>query len=148
MILDRLENLANYVSLHPLFVETVDYLQHCDISHLEVGKKELKGRDLNINIAQTDPKTKEEARQEAHRQYIDIQIPLTGTEVMGYSPLESCKKTLIPYNEEKDIIFFEGFAQNYVAVKPGMFAIFFPQDVHAPGITPTGVKKLIIKVKA
>ena len=28
-----------------------------------------------------------------------------------------------------------------------MFAIFFPQDGHAPGITPDGVKKIIVKVK-
>ena len=26
--------------------------------------------------------------------------------------------------------------------------IFFPQDGHAPGITPDGVKKVIVKVKA
>ncbi|MFR9263152.1 MAG: YhcH/YjgK/YiaL family protein [Bacteroides cellulosilyticus] len=29
-----------------------------------------------------------------------------------------------------------------------MFAIFFPQDGHAPGISPDGVKKVIVKVKA
>ena len=42
----------------------------------------------------------------------------------------------------------EGLAETYIAVKPGMFAIFFPQDGHAPGITPDGVKKVIVKVKA
>ena len=51
-------------------------------------------------------------------------------------------------NVEKDITFFEGLAETYIAVKPGMFAIFFPQDGHAPGITPDGVKKVIVKVKA
>ena len=53
-----------------------------------------------------------------------------------------------PYSEEKDITFFEGPADSYIDVKPGMFAIFFPQDGHAPAITPNGVKKIIIKVKA
>ena len=28
-----------------------------------------------------------------------------------------------------------------------MFAIFFPADGHAPGITQTGLKKIIVKVK-
>jgi beta-galactosidase beta subunit len=28
-----------------------------------------------------------------------------------------------------------------------MFTLFFPEDGHAPGITPTGLKKIIIKVK-
>ena len=61
---------------------------------------------------------------------------------------KDCVPTNAPYNVEKDITFFEGLAETYIAVKPGMFAIFFPQDGHAPGITPDGVKKVIVKVKA
>ena len=72
----------------------------------------------------------------------------SGTEIMGYTAAKDCVPADAPYNEEKDITFFEGLAETYVAVKPGMFAIFFPQDGHAPGITPDGVKKVIVKVKA
>ena len=67
---------------------------------------------------------------------------------MGYTAAKDCVPADAPYNVEKDITFFEGLAETYVAVKPGMFAIFFPQDGHAPGITPDGVKKVIVKVKA
>lgn len=115
---------------------------------MEIGKTELKGKDLLVNIAQTKPKTKEEAKLETHNEFIDIQIPLSGTEVMGYTAAKDCVPADAPYNVEKDITFFEGLAETYVAVKPGMFAIFFPQDGHAPGITPDGVKKVIVKVKA
>mgnify|MGYP001536388235 FL=1 len=101
-----------------------------------------------MNIAQTKPKTKEEAKLETHNEFIDIQIPLSGTEIMGYTAAKDCVPTNAPYNVEKDITFFEGLAETYVAVKPGMFAIFFPQDGHAPGVTPDGVKKVIVKVKA
>ncbi|WP_418820127.1 YhcH/YjgK/YiaL family protein, partial [Phocaeicola sp.] len=83
-----------------------------------------------------------------HKDYIDIQIPLSGTEIMGYTAAQDCLPVDAPYNAEKDITFFEGLAEDYIAVKPGMFAIFFPQDGHAPGITPDGVKKIIVKVKA
>ena len=31
--------------------------------------------------------------------------------------------------------------------KVGMFAIFFPEDAHAPGVTPDGVRKVIVKVR-
>ena len=79
---------------------------------------------------------------------IDIQIPLSGTEIMGYTAAKDCIPADAPYNAEKDITFFEGLAETYITVKPGMFAIFFPQDGHAPGITPEGVKKVIVKVKA
>ena len=37
-------------------------------------------------------------------------------------------------------------AMEYLKTKPGMFAIFFPQDAHAPGVSPDGVKKVIVKV--
>ena len=115
---------------------------------MEIGKTELKGKDLLVNIAQTKPKTKEEAKLETHCDFIDIQIPLSGTEIMGYTAAKDCIPADAPYNAEKDITFFEGLAETYITVKPGMFAIFFPQDGHAPGITPEGVKKVIVKVKA
>ena len=104
--------------------------------HTNCIMTELKGKDLLVNIAQTKPKTKEEAKLETHNEFIDIQIPLSGTEIMGYTAAKDCVPADAPYNAEKDITFFEGLAETYVAVKPGMFAIFFPQDGHAPGITP------------
>lgn len=148
MVLDTLENLEKYASLNPLFAQAIDFLKSNDLHAMEIGKTELKGQELIVNIAQTSPKTKEEAKLETHNQYIDIQIPLSGTEVMGYTAAKDCIPADAPYNSEKDITFFEGFAEDYIAVKPGMFAIFFPQDGHAPGITCDGVKKVIVKVKA
>lgn len=148
MVVDTLKNLEKYASLNPLFAQAIDFLKSTDLNALEVGKTELKGSDLIVNVQQTAPKTKEQAKLETHNVFIDIQIPLSGTEVMGYTAAEACVPADAPYNAEKDITFFEGMADDYITVKPGMFAIFFPQDGHAPGITPTGVKKVIVKVKA
>lgn len=147
MVIDRLENIEKYASLNPLFAQAIDFLKSHDLNALETGKTEL-SKDLLVNVAQTKPKAKEDAKLETHRDFIDIQIPLSGTEVMGYTAAADCVPADAPYNEEKDITFFEGLAESYIAVKPGMFAIFFPQDGHAPGITPDGVKKVIVKVKA
>lgn len=148
MVIDRLENLEKYASLNPLFAQAIDFLKSNDLNALEIGKIELIGKDLYVNVAQTTPKVKEDAKLETHIDFIDIQVPLTGTEIMGYMPAKDCVPADAPYNAEKDITFFEGLAENYITVKPGMFAIFFPQDGHAPGITPDGVKKVIVKVKA
>ncbi len=147
MIIDRLENLKQYASLNPLFEQAVEFLTSHDLNALEIGKIELQGNDLRVNVAQTKPKTKEQARIETHRDFIDIQIPLSGTEWMGYTAAVDCLPADAPYNAEKDITFFEGLAESYIEVKPGMFAIFFPQDGHAPGVTPEGVKKIVVKVK-
>ena len=134
MVVDRLENIEKYASLNPLFAQAIDFLKSLDLNALDV--------------AQTKPKTKEDAKLETHRDFIDIQIPLSGTEIMGYTAAKDCVPADAPYNAEKDITFFSGLAESYIEVKPGMFAIFFPQDGHAPGITPDGVKKVIVKVKA
>lgn len=148
MIIDRLENLNKYASINPLFAQAIDFLKSNELNKLELGKLELKGKDLVLSVAQTKPKSKEDAKLETHKEFIDIQIPLSGVEVMGYTPAEDCLPANAEYSKEKDITFFEGGAQSYITVKPGMFAIFFPQDGHAPGISSDGVKKIIVKVKA
>lgn len=146
MVLDTLDNLEQYASLNPLFAKAVEYLKNTDLNALSVGKIQLQGTDLVVNVAETKPKTKEEAKMETHNKFIDIQIPLSGVEIMGYTPGNTLPEA--EYNEEKDITFFPGLADSYLEVRPGMFAIFFPQDGHAPGITETGVKKIIVKVLA
>ena len=85
MVVDTLENLEKYASLNPLFAQAIEFLKSHDLQAMEVGKTELKGKDLLVNIAQTKPKTKEEAKLETHNEFIDIQIPLSGTEIMGYT---------------------------------------------------------------
>jgi len=146
MVIDKLENLEKYVSLNPLFAQAVEFLKTTDLNAHEIGKVVLKEGELIVNFAQARPKAKEEAKLETHNNFIDIQIPLSGVETMGYTP-----RTDLPeeeYNAEKDITFYKGFAKDYLTITPGMFAIFFPQDGHAPGVTPDGVKKVIVKVRA
>lgn len=146
MIVDTLENLVKYESVNPLFPKVVEFLKTHELSALETGKLEIQGSDLFVKVAQAKPKTREQAKIEAHKNYLDIQIPVSGTEEMGYTPLKDCKDAT-PYNEEKDVLFYGGLAESYLKIKPGMFAIFFPQDGHAPGITPDGLKKVIVKVR-
>ena len=116
-----------------------------DLRAHEAGKVVLKEGELMVNFADACPKTKEEALLETHNDFIDIQIPLSGEEVMGYTPRTDLPEAA--YNAEKDITFYEGLATNYLTIKPGMFTIFFPEDAHAPGITPDGVRKVIVKVR-
>ncbi len=147
MVIDTLDNLEKYVSLNPLFKEVVDFLKANDINSLEPGKHQIKGADLFVNIQNAKGKTKEVALLETHKKMIDIQIPLSAAETFGYTPL--CGLPDAEYNEEKDITKYEGLADTYVTCEPGEFAIFFPQDGHAPCITDEPeIKKAIFKVLA
>ena len=146
MIIDTLDNLDRYTLLHPLFAQVIGYLKANDLTVVEPGTNvQLKGEDLVINFAQAGPKTREQAKLETHVKFIDIQIPLSDVEIMGYTPAKRLTKS--HYDTEKDISFYEGIAENYIKVTPGMFVIFFPEDAHAPAISPHGIRKVIVKVR-
>lgn len=146
MIIDNIENLNLYASLHPLMEKAIQFLQGNDMKALEPGRYTLVEDLLYVNVDMAKAKTKEEAKLEAHRKFIDIQLPLTTDERMGYTPLNRCSPANSGYNEEKDIIFFESLAETYLHVVPGMFTIFFPQDAHAPCVMETENKKIIVKM--
>ena len=147
MVIDTLDKLGFYASLNPLFQDIVDFLKTNNLNELEEGKHYIKEKDLFVNIQTAKGKTSEEAKLETHRKMIDIQIPLSGPETYGYTPL--CNLPELEYNEEKDIIKYDGPADTYVTCQPGEMAIFFPHDGHAPCISsePT-IKKAIFKIKA
>ena len=147
MVIDTLENLVKYESMNPLFKEVVEFIKNNDLNKLDEGKHPIKGSDLFVNIAVAKGRTPDEAVLETHVKMIDIQIPLDCQETYGYTPL--CRLPEASYNAEKDITKYEVMAESFIECQPGMFAIFFPQDGHAPCISmsPT-IRKAIFKVKA
>lgn len=148
MVIDTLDNFGKYESLNPLFKEVAEFLNANDLNALEEGKHPIKGDDLFVNVTTAKGKTPEEAVMETHKKMIDIQIPLSVPETYGYTPL--CSLPEADYNEAKDITKMPGVAaDSYVTCQPGMFAIFFPQDGHAPCISQNKeIKKAIFKVLA
>lgn len=146
MIIDRLENLSNYVSLNPLFADVVEFLKDHDLQTMEVGKYPIKDKDLFLNLTIAKGRAKEAAVLETHIEMIDIQIPLSCEESFGFTPLSDLPKLV--YNAEKDVTLYGDLsAQTYLTLKPGQMAIFFPQDGHAPCISDHAeIKKAIFKV--
>lgn len=146
MIIDTVENLEKYALLHPWFPQAIRFLQTTDLMNHEEEVVHLQDDDLFVNITSTPRKEASEALLETHNRYIDIQLPLSGEETMGYAPRAVIGQGTA-YSEEKDISFYTDKPSGYVTLKPGMFAIFFPDDAHAPAITPVEIKKVIVKVK-
>lgn len=147
MIIDTLDNLGKYVALNPLFADVVNFLKSHDLQTMEAGSYPIKDKDVALKLSLTKQRTKETAILETHIDMIDIQVPITCAETFGYSPL--CDLPAFEYNAEKDITKYgDTKPQTYVTVNPGQFAIFFPQDGHAPCIIENEeIKKAIFKVK-
>ena len=149
MIVDKIENANLYKNLDERIEKSFDYIKQTDLKNLQAGRYDIDGNNIFALISEYKTKTENEGKLEAHKKYIDVQYVIEGEELMGYSPL-SDQSILEPYKEENDIIFFKG-EKVFIKVAEGMFAIFFPEDVHMPGIQiekKSPVKKLVIKVKA
>lgn len=148
MILDKLEHAGWYETLSENFKKGFDYLKNTDLLNAEIGKFEIDGKNVFAIISEYDSKKHEDCRLEAHRTYADIQFIIAGREAIGYTPLSNQEITA-EYLPEKDIIFFSG-ETTQLPLEAGMFAIFFPQDIHRPCMQITGpekVKKVVIKIK-
>lgn len=146
MVLDSLENLKNYEGLNPHFSKVISFIENSDLTTLPLGRNEICGDLVYANVMEAKPKTKEEAFIEIHRKYIDIQIPISHDEIMGYTPIAELPSA--DFSDADDVAIYPvGMpARDYFNVHKGEFTIFFPQDGHAPAITATPLKKVVIKV--
>lgn len=147
MILDSLNNTAAYEGLHPLFKTAFDYLKSTDFRFLETGSTPLLDDRIIVNVNSILGKPKTEAAIETHRKYIDIQMPVTGVEKIGWKAGSELNEVSRPYNEENDIEFYVDRPTAYTKIYPGQFAVYFPEDGHAPGIGEGAIKKVIVKVR-
>jgi YhcH/YjgK/YiaL family protein len=146
MIFDDINVINKYKSLHPRFEKAFEFILSADINNLTVGKHQIDGENIYASV--NEYTTKAEGYLEAHKKYIDIQIVAKGTEKIGFARLND-QVVKDAYNGEKDITFYYGDCE-YVKLEPGTFAIFFPEDLHKPGISvdqPVEVKKIVIKVR-
>lgn len=148
MILGSLKNTSTAEKIHPLFKIAFEYIKAMDFITMPatISNIELEGTNLFLSVSEYQGKTKEGAKMEAHKKYIDIQIPIVGTEQMGWLDIEKCTNVLSPYDSKKDLVFFNNPTNSYIPVAPGEFVIFFPEDGHAPGIGEGYIKKVVVKV--
>jgi YhcH/YjgK/YiaL family protein len=146
MIFAGLSQSDRYAALHPLFPRAFDYIRNTDLFALAPGRYNIAGDDLIAIVERVQAKTKEMAKLEAHRRYIDIQLVLEGDETMGWKPLADCLNPVSEHSMEKDIRFFHDAPASWVAVPPDHFCIFLPEDAHAPLVGDGTIRKVIFKV--
>ena len=149
MIIDTIKNASKYFAVHPLFEKAFAYIHATDLSNREAGKSEIDGDNLRAIISDKKGVTAAEsiAKFECHNKHIDIQLCISGEEQIGWKPREKCITPNGGYNEEKDVQLYSDHPDTFFHLTDGQFAIFFPEDVHAPMIGDELIKKLVIKVK-
>jgi biofilm protein TabA len=148
MILESLSRAARCETLSPGMAAALRYLRSVDLNSLPDGKVEIDGPRLIANLARYQTKRPEQSVWESHRKYIDVQYVVSGVERIGYVPLENAPPVHSPYDDAKDVIFYEPGSDSFT-LRAGQFAIFYPEDIHAPSLAdgePSPVLKVVMKV--
>jgi biofilm protein TabA len=146
MILDTLARSSRYVSLHPAFARAFDLLATRDLRMLEAGRREIDGDRMYISVDHKNGRGRDGARLEAHQRYLDIQFTIDGDEEIGWMPVSECRQSIGAFDASNDVQFFSDPPGTWVSVPPGYFAIFFPEDAHAPLAGRGLLKKAIVKI--
>lgn len=150
MIYGNLAEAWRYSGVHPLFEKAFAALQKYFEEMPPVGKHVLEGDALYASAQTYVPKQRvEDAPFEAHRKYIDVQFLVSGEEEMDVLRLGEGEETRA-YDAENDYALYRGGASyTTLSMRPGFFAILFPEDLHRPGVVSSpkeGVQKIVVKV--
>ncbi len=118
-----------------------------DLAALEVGKYPLV-EGVTAIVSEYNSKEPENARWEAHHNFIDLQYVISGAEKMGVMPIAEAQNAG-EYNAEKDVIFYGENEGSLYEATPETYFLFFVSDLHRPCIKvneSAPVKKLVIKI--
>ena len=150
MLLGDLSRADYAKSLPPVFARLCEKLKSLDLANLPLGWQDLEeGIRMNVMAFETSPA--EDKKAEMHRKFIDIQLLISGTEMLEYGLSEPDLTKFDEYREEDDYQLTEMIDhKNDLVLQPNMFAIFLPYEPHKPGNSVNGknaqLKKLVVKV--
>ena len=145
---DSLANVADYAKLGPNFAKAVAFLQRKDLKSLPNGRYALDGENAYAMVQEATLKEWGSGRPELHHEYFDIQVPLSGAEIIGVGRFDP--KTQGDFDEEKDIGFYDVPVEP-LTVRPGEFVILHPETcAHLPCCDEVGgdvIRKIVVKVR-
>jgi biofilm protein TabA len=157
MVLDTLSHTHQYASLHPAFARAFEFLNSADWAGMSSAaaaegasvRHAIDGDRMYVSIDRTEGRGRERSRLEAHRHHIDIQLTIEGHEEIGWRALADCALPDDQYDEQKDVEFFSDTPESWLSLPAGHFAIFFPDDAHAPlagrGLLTKAVMKIAVE---
>lgn len=136
--------------LPEVFSRAIDFLKSVDGEKTEPGRYTIQGNDIFANVECGTGKPEAGRRFELHHKYIDVQMLLTGDERQDITT--SSQTALLEDRLQGDDIAFYSAAGSIhsLLMHPGMFVIYFPGELHAPGLFAGNgsYKKVVVKVAA
>ncbi|HWR39093.1 MAG TPA: YhcH/YjgK/YiaL family protein [Patescibacteria group bacterium] len=147
--------LGNYEQERRLFPDAIcqglEFLKNTDFSVREKGKHVIDGDDMFVMIDRYQSQPREQRRSEAHKLYLDIQYIISGEEIIAYEGLGTDSVVTEDMTPIQDNVFYRpSIHETDVVMRKGMYAVFFPWDIHRPCCmyrNPGFVEKAVVKVR-
>ena len=146
MILGRIKQADRYLNLNPRFAKAFAFLRQRRLAELAEGRHDIDGDNIDAVVIRGTGKPHSQAKLEVHRKYIDVQYIISGHDDMGWKDHGLCEDSEGPYDPQTDAELFSDIPSTWITVGPGDFAIFFPEDAHAPGAGENEFHKVVVKV--
>lgn len=146
MIADTLRNAHLYRDLSPRIAMALTFLRSADLAGTGVGTIEIEGPRVYAIFQEYETLPLPLGAWEAHRQYIDLQCVVAGTERIGYA--NAGRLTPGAYDPTRDFQPLSGEG-DYLTLGPRDFMLLFPEDAHMPRIAagaPAPVRKVVVKI--
>lgn len=150
MILDTYRQWRRYAALSPRFIRGMEFLASAN-EQMKVGRHEIDGDEVFAIVVKTMTAPAAERQMEVHRKYIDVHFLHRGTENELWAPLELLGPPIKPYDADIEAaLYLPVPGVQTVRVDQGSFAVFFPEDSHAPscqvGEQSAEVFKVVLKI--
>ncbi len=133
---------------HPVWQRCWAWLENWKPSHA-LGIDKIKGDLLFANLHAYDTKEISDCKWETHKVTIDLQVVLSGGELVDFLP-ESELVQKGEYDAEKErCLYGSAESRSQIHLTAGRFAVFWPGEPHRPqikDISNTGVIKVVFKI--
>lgn len=137
--------------LSAAFDKAFTFVNGKNLASLANGRYEIDGDDIFALVQ--DPATEPETarRFEAHAQYFDIQLLVSGEEKQRYAANSEGTTVSEDAFAERDVAFYtDPPLSNAVILTPMTYAVYAPMELHAPNcdgsIPGNKLKKIVFKI--
>lgn len=148
MILDNIKNCGIYFSLGKRMEQALRFICNTDFSNYKAGKYPIDNVNLFFLVNEYQTRQINDCLLESHKKYYDLQFMFNGKEKIGHSLLKNQIITKT-YNSENDYVLYKPENLSFINLFESEFAVFFPDDLHMPGIKinePENIKKVVVKI--
>jgi YhcH/YjgK/YiaL family protein len=148
MIIDKLANIDIYKGFSKRLAHALQYISETDFSEMEIGRHDICGSEIFVLVNDYETKENDSNIMEAHKKHIDLHYIFKGSEIIEYEAFDNQVKTR-EYDAEHDYLLFTPKIKTRLILSEGMFAIFYPKDLHLPGLINNKseqVRKIVVKI--